>query len=102
MASNCFEEHSPQYLLCMALAALSKLYGWEETKTRQKEESREQQLDRILRYRREHCTALIDSVDEIMIGARGKVRCREARTLVFGSRKKRDRQGCNLLAQQPK
>lgn len=51
----------------MALTALSKLYGWEETKTRQKGESREQQLERILHYCREHCTALMDSVDEIMM-----------------------------------
>ena len=101
-AASRFEKHSPQYLLCMTLAALSKLYGWEETKTRQKGESREQQLERILRYRREHCTALVDSVDEIIDGARGKVRCREERALVFGSGRKRDRQGCHLLAQQPK
>lgn len=51
----------------MALTALRKLYGWEETKTRQKDESREQQLERILRYRREHCPPLMDSVDEIML-----------------------------------
>lgn len=51
----------------MAPTALRKLYGWEETKTRQKDESREQQLERILRYRREHCPPLIDSVDEIML-----------------------------------
>lgn len=67
LAASRFEEHSPQFLLCMALASLSKLYGWEETKTRQKGESREQQLERNLRYRREHCTALMDSVDEIMM-----------------------------------
>lgn len=67
LAASRFEEHSRQYLLCMALAALSKLYGWEETKTRQKGESREQQFERILRYRREHCTALMDSIDEIMM-----------------------------------
>lgn len=51
----------------MALTALRKLYGWEETKTRQKGESREQQLELILRYRREHCAPLMDSVDEIML-----------------------------------
>lgn len=51
----------------MALAALSKLYGWEETRTRQKGENREQQLERILRYRREYCTALMDNDDEIMM-----------------------------------
>ena len=67
LATSRFEDHSPQYLLCMALAALSKLYGWEDTKTRQKGESRDQQLERILRYRREHCTTLMDSVDEIMM-----------------------------------
>lgn len=47
LVASRFEEHSPQYLLCMALTDLSKLYGWEETKTRQKGESRE------------HCTALM-------------------------------------------
>lgn len=67
LAASHFEEHSPQYLLCMALTALRKLYGWEETKPRQKGESREQQHERILRYRREHCTPLMDSVDEIML-----------------------------------
>lgn len=67
LAASRFEEHSPQYLLCMALAVLSKLYGWEETKTHQPGESREQQLERILHYRREHCTALTDSVNEIMM-----------------------------------
>lgn len=51
----------------MALTALRKLNGWEETKTRQKGESREQQLERILRYRREHSAPLMDSVDEIML-----------------------------------
>lgn len=67
LAASRFEEHSPQYLLYMALTALRKLYGWEETKNRQKGESREQQLERILRFRREHCAALMDSVDEIMM-----------------------------------
>lgn len=67
LAASRFEEHSPQYLLYMALTALRKLYGWEETKNRQKGESREQQLERILRFRREHCAAVMDSVDEIMM-----------------------------------
>lgn len=39
LAVSRFEEHSPQYMLCMALAALSILYGWEETKNRQKEKA---------------------------------------------------------------
>ena len=99
LAASRFEEHSPQYLLCMAPTALRKLYSWEETKTRQKGESRELQLESILDYRREHCAPLMDSVDEIMLALAEKVRRREERTLEFSSGRKRDRQGCNLRAQ---
>lgn len=66
IAAKRFEEHSAPYLMCMALQALSKIYSWEAAGKRSPNESRQQQLDRKLALRQQHCAPLMDCVDRIM------------------------------------
>lgn len=62
-----YKNHSSTCLLFSALDCLRKLYAEESTGKRKATETRQQQLDRIRKYRKKTCAPLMDKIDTIML-----------------------------------
>ncbi|MDO4937424.1 MAG: transposase, partial [Sutterellaceae bacterium] len=54
------------FQLCCVLKGIGKIYGYEKTVKKEKDESREAYLKRILENRQEHAKPLMDDIDIVM------------------------------------